>query len=221
MKQGLKKSGFTLIELLVVMAIILILASIIVPKIGDARGKANRVSCASNMRSIVKAMQLYEEDRGVSVVSNKDNDTTLQIFGRLNYKDGDQMGITTMKLYNCPETKSTPPTATAYKVDLTLAAPQNIDYGLVLTENTLFKYKEALDHNIVLAEIVENHSGGRNLAFWDSRVSYFPKKDTITNTKASYPKNSVALTGSTSLANIYDTVQIINNTTTRAQLSIT
>ena len=61
-KMSKKTAGFTLIELLVVVAIIAILVAILLPAVSKARGYASKVSCASNLQQIVKAMQFYAED---------------------------------------------------------------------------------------------------------------------------------------------------------------
>jgi len=57
-----KKLGFTLIELLVVIAIIAILAAILFPVFAQAREKARQTSCLSNMKQIMTAQLMYDQD---------------------------------------------------------------------------------------------------------------------------------------------------------------
>jgi prepilin-type N-terminal cleavage/methylation domain len=54
--------AFTLIELLTVIAIIGILAAIILATLGQVRRSADRAGCASNLRQIGFAVQLYVQD---------------------------------------------------------------------------------------------------------------------------------------------------------------
>ncbi|MBN2144519.1 MAG: prepilin-type N-terminal cleavage/methylation domain-containing protein [Candidatus Aureabacteria bacterium] len=201
-KRKIRMLAFTLIELLVVMAIVAILAAMIIPKVGSAKGKAFQTNCSSNVKNIVKAMLLYVQDYpeatcpGASTTGALPATDTMYlrgVFGAMYYTpDGDKAGgISALDMYVCPGLKSSThagPTpnqgaaATVWHLPLhtsTSESPtKNIDYVLF---GDLPNLRTSPDSNALITEKTKNHGDGRNVGFVGGYVKLLTDDDLSSN----------------------------------------
>lgn len=115
-------AAFTLIELLVVIAIIAILAAILFPVFQSAREKARQSACASNLKQLGLAFQMYSQDFDEMLPCGAYQMTGIGWAGQL-YSYVKSRGV-----YTCPDDPTQPQTRVVNGVPY-LCTPVSYSYN--------------------------------------------------------------------------------------------
>ena len=93
--------GFTLIELLVVIAIIAVLASLLLPALARAKGKAHSIKCISQFKQLGIATELYVDDNEGQLPGNQ-HALPSWVGGLITYVGASPLDGSGGGIYRCP-----------------------------------------------------------------------------------------------------------------------
>jgi prepilin-type processing-associated H-X9-DG protein len=141
--------------------------------------RADRVKCASNMRQIAQALQLYANDHGGHY---PDDLLTLLLNEDI-----------TSAVFVCPSSNDLAATgATTRELTEDFKKPFHCSY--IYFGNGMST--PIPDDRVILAEPIENHQDGMNILFGDGRVEFVDKDDAAKLLKATSPATQSTMPGS-------------------------
>ncbi len=191
--------GFTLIELLVVIAIVAVLAAILFPVFARAREKARQATCASNLRQIGLAVEMYKADH---------DDTYVYVYscqtqnGKILWEEqispyiqgGGVRKVEEMPIFRCPSFGRWQPACVfdpplhgyyggySYNTSLTVPMMSGISDGqvedptgtILIFEGRYCRWTGGYDPNLpeLVGYLGKRHSEGLNITFADGHVKW-------------------------------------------------
>lgn len=167
-------AGFTLIELLAVIGIVGLLAALLLPAIKRVGDSSRSTNCQSNMRQLLIAIQLYEQDTGALPDINGAGNTSGELINRLKSR------VDNFKVFHCPAHRGR----------------ESEESGAVSGQTTCYKYNDNTDANFFQNRPLDNpnifttslvllidsmdydprHFGGSNVGFADGHAEWLSKE---------------------------------------------